>query len=205
MIRTTPQIEPRFARIAAAIADPTRARMLSVLLGGASVPAGEIARTVGVNASTASEHLGRLVDEGLIAVDVRGRHRYFRVDNADVARALEALSLVAERSDAAGKWQHGPYRRLKYARTCYRHLAGELGVRLLQSLLGRGALVAGENGYELTAKGDDWLSGIAIALPPRSSGPYAYARLDRSERRDHPGGRPAPPPPQHSPPRRWPR
>src|SRR3954452_1044734 len=95
MIANDLRIEPRFGRIAAAIADPTRARMLGVLLGGASVPAGEIAQTVGVSASTASQHLGKLVDEGLVAVDVRGRHRYFRVDNADVARALEARSLAS--------------------------------------------------------------------------------------------------------------
>jgi len=129
-------VGPRFARVAAAIGDPTRARMLGALMDGASRPAGEIARAAGVHPSTASGHLGRLVDEGLIAVQVQGRHRYYRVSDGDVARALEALSVVAERAGSAEKWQREPYLSLKLARTCYRHLAGELGVRLHQALVG---------------------------------------------------------------------
>lgn len=184
-------IEPRFARVAAAIGDPTRARMLSVLLGGGSFPAGEIARAAGVNASTASEHLARLANEGLVAIDERGRHRYFRVSNADVARALEALSLVAERSGTDSKWEREPYRPLKFARTCYRHLAGELGVRLLQTMLSRGHLAAAANGYRITPSGLEWLD--EIGLDPKAAGThgerYAYPCLDWSERRDHLAGR----------------
>lgn len=185
------RIEPRFARIAAAIGDPTRARMLSVLLGGVSLPAGEIAKAAGVNASTASAHLARLSEEGLVAIEARGRHRYFRVSDADVARALEALALVAERTSAADKWLRAPYRPLKYARTCYRHLAGELGVRLLQALLARGHLASGERGYELTAAGRAWLEEIGLHEKPPAARieRYAYPCLDWSERRDHLAGR----------------
>lgn len=185
-----PRIEPRFARIAASIGDPTRARMLATLLGGDALPAGDIARIAGVNASTASGHLAKLVHEGLVAVEPRGRHRYFRVADADVARALEALALVAERRASQSKWLREPYHSLKHARTCYRHLAGELGVQLLRSLLARRRLLAAEHGYELTAAGRSWLEslGIDAAAAPRGDR-YAFACLDWSERRDHLAGR----------------
>lgn len=187
---TVPGMEPRFARIASSIGDPTRARMLAVLMAGDVLPAGEIARAAGVNASTASEHLAKLVHEGLVTVEARGRHRYFRLADGDVAHALEALSLVAERATAGAKWLTEPYRPLKYARTCYRHLAGELGVRLLQALLRRGHVVGGEHGYELTPAGFAWLEEIGVDAGPSARGErYAYPCLDWSERRDHMAGR----------------
>jgi len=172
------------------MSDPTRARMLSVLLGGISLPAGEIAQAAGVNASTASEHLALLVDEGLVAVQAQGRHRYFRVSDSDVAHALEALSVVAERAGAGEKWLREPYRPLKYARTCYRHLAGELGVRLLDALLARGCLAAGRRGYDITPAGSAWLEEIGMELDGPTGGErYAVPCLDWSERREHLSGR----------------
>ena len=185
----TPSVEPRFARIAASIGDPTRARMLAALLGGEQLPAGDIARMAGVHASTASAHLAKLVHEGLVAVEPRGRHRYFRVADADVAHALEALALVAERRGADAKWLREPYRSLKQARTCYRHLAGELGVELLRSLLARGRLVPGEHGYELTRAGRSWMASLGVdADAATRAGRYAYPCIDWSERRDHMAG-----------------
>jgi DNA-binding transcriptional ArsR family regulator len=186
----TPRIEPRFARIAASIGDPTRARMLGVLMTGEQLPSGEIAQAAGVNPSTASEHLGKLVHEGLVAVEARGRHRYFRVADGDVARALEALSLVAERSAASDKWRREPLQPLKHARTCYRHLAGELGVRLLGSMLDGGRLIPGARGYEITPAGGSWLAQLGIdPKGPTHGERYAYPCLDWSERRDHMAGR----------------
>jgi DNA-binding transcriptional ArsR family regulator len=182
-------VELRFARIAAAIGDPTRARMLGALLDGASLPAGEIAQVAGISPSTASGHLARLVDEGLVAVQLQGRHRYYRVSDGDVAHALEALSLVAERTSAADKWQREPYRSLKYARSCYRHLAGELGVRLMQSLVERERLAAGRDGFDLTHAGRNWLEEIGLEAPPVRGERYAFACLDWSERRHHLAGR----------------
>jgi len=182
-------VGPRFARVAAAIGDPTRARMLGALMDGASRPAGEIARAAGVHPSTASGHLGRLVDEGLIAVQVQGRHRYYRVSDGDVARALEALSVVAERAGSAEKWQREPYLSLKLARTCYRHLAGELGVRLHQALVGHERLVGRADGYELTRAGSAWLEEIGLEAPPARGERFAYPCLDWSERRHHLAGR----------------
>jgi DNA-binding transcriptional ArsR family regulator len=181
--------EPRFARIAAALGDPTRARMLSVLMNRVRLPAGEIAQAAGVNASTASQHLALLVEEGVVAMQAQGRHRYFRVKDADVAHALEALSVVAERAGGSDKWRREPFRRLKYARTCYRHLAGELGVRLLEALLARGCLACGRHGYEITPAGLAWLEEIGMERPAGGDERYAVACLDWSERRDHLAGR----------------
>jgi DNA-binding transcriptional ArsR family regulator len=122
--------EPRFARIAAMIGDPTRARMLSALMGGQYLAAGELAAAAGVSAQTASTHITKLLDSELVALRVQGRHRYLRLADAEIAHALEALSLVAERGAASAKWEQGAYKPLKAARTCYSHLAGELGVAL---------------------------------------------------------------------------
>ena len=185
-----PSVEPRFARIAAAMGDPTRARMLSVLMNGVSLPAGEIARAAGVNASTASQHLALLADEGLVAMHAQGRHRYFRVKDVEVAHALEALSVVAERASDGEKWRREPFRPLKYARTCYRHLAGELGVRLLEMLVARGCLKAGRQGYEITPAGSAWLEEIGMEAGGATGGErYAFPCLDWSERREHLAGR----------------
>jgi DNA-binding transcriptional ArsR family regulator len=182
-------VEPRFVRVAAAIGDPTRARMLGALMDGASRPAGEIAQAAGVHPSTASGHLAKLVDEGLVVVQAQGRHRYYRVRDGDVARALEALSVVAEQAGSAEKWQREPYRSLKVARTCYRHLAGELGVRLHQALVSHERLVGRADGYELTSAGRTWLEEIGLEAPPTRGERFAYPCLDWSERRHHLAGR----------------
>ncbi len=182
--------ELRFARVAAVIGDPTRARMLSVLLSGDTLPAGEIAQAVNVAPPTASGHLARLVDEGLVTVLPRGRHRYFRLADAEVAQALEALALVAERTGPATLWSREAYRPLKYARTCYRHLAGELGVRLLETMVERKQLASAANGFEITRAGRSWLDSLAIENPSKdlTHARYAYPCLDWSERRDHLAG-----------------
>jgi DNA-binding transcriptional ArsR family regulator len=184
-----PRVEPRFARIAACMGDPTRARMLAALLDGAHRPAGEIARFAGVNPSTASEHLGKLVHEGLVVAEARGRHRYYRVADGDVARALEALSVVAQRMQPDRKWLREAYRPLRYARSCYRHLAGELGVQLRDTLVRRRCLVAGADGYVLTSTGRAWLRDIGLDDHGRLPGQrHAYACVDWSERREHLAG-----------------
>jgi DNA-binding transcriptional ArsR family regulator len=179
--------EPRFARIAATIGDPTRARMLSALMGGGFLAAGELARAAGVTAQTASSHIAKLVESELVLVRTQGRHRYFRLADADIAHALEALSLVAERSTVADKWERGPYKPLKAARTCYGHLAGELGVQLFEGLLARGTLVPVGGRFVLSDAGRAEMRELGVELPP-AGGRFAYPCLDWSERRDHLAG-----------------
>ena len=180
--------EPRFARIAAMIGDPTRARMLAALMGGQYLAAGELAAAAGVSAQTASTHITKLLDSELVSLRVQGRHRYLRLADAEIAHALEALSLVAERGASASKWEQGAYKPLKAARTCYSHLAGELGVALFEGLLARGTLVARDGQFALSDIGRDDLQQLGVVLPPATAKRYAYACVDWSERRDHLAG-----------------
>jgi DNA-binding transcriptional ArsR family regulator len=183
--------EPRFARIASMIGDPTRARMLSALMGGQYLAAGELAAAAGVTAATASAHLTKLIDSELVLLRTQGRHRYFRLAGADIAHALEALSLVAEGSASQSRWNLGAYKPLEHARTCYSHLAGELGVALFEGLVRRGTIESCEGHFRLTAGGRTELAAIGVSVPEASTSAarrVAYPCLDWSERRDHLAG-----------------
>ena len=188
--------EPRLARIAALVAEPSRARMLAFLLSGEYASAGELARTASVGAATASAHLVKLVDAGLLVCEPRGRHRYFRIADADVAHALEALAMVAERSSHDREWSAPARLRLREARCCYGHLAGRRGVALLERLLAHGWLVEAADGYALTDAGVAGLATLGFdaatfTAQPGASASHriAYPCLDWSERRDHLAGK----------------
>lgn len=186
--------EPRFARIAAMIGDPTRSRILALLLDGTLVTAGEIAHAVGVTPQTASVHLGKLVDAGLIAVRPQGRHRYFKLADGDIAHALESLAIVAEADRGSiraqphrGMWSRPDAQALRQARTCYGHLAGRLGVQLHDALLQQQVLVLDDERYALAPDGGHVLAQIgfdAAAIAGSARG-LAYGCVDWSERRDH--------------------
>lgn len=181
--------EPRLARVAAMVADPARSRMLGLLLSGDSVTAGELARAASVTPATASGHLGRLLDAGFVVAEARGRHRYFRLADAEVAHALEALAVIAERGERERAWAHPSRARLRQARCCYGHLAGRLGVQIHLGLLAAHGLRPGPEGYELTDAGRAWLHGLGFTpAPPQPRRRYAYACMDWSERRDHLAG-----------------
>ena len=186
---------PPLARIAASIADASRSRMLGHLLGGEYASAGELAKAATVTPATASAHLARLVDDGLVTCEQRGRHRYFRIADADVAHALEALAVVAERGSHERAWSSPARLRLRDARCCYGHLAGRLGVALLQGMVDRGWLEAFTHGrFAVSDAGVAALDAIGVdgrAWQRRSVAagkPVAYACLDWSERRDHLAG-----------------
>ncbi len=187
-----PAPEPRFVRVAAAIGDPTRARMLATLLSGEFRSAGELAQSAGVTAQAASTQLALLLDTGLLSARRQGRHKYFALADADVAHALEALSLVGERDNVSTRWQQPRLQPMKTARRCYGHLAGELGVAQFGLLLRRGYLVAGKTGLQLSHAGRAWLADMGLAAPElpatKSAARLAYPCLDWSERRDHMAG-----------------
>lgn len=201
-IPAEPVFEPRLARVAAAIADPTRARTLARLLDGRLHSAGELASHAGVTPATMSAHLKLLVDEGLVRVREQGRHRYFGLADGNVGHALEALMQVAEGpANDVSRWQRPAMKGLRHARTCYGHMAGELGVRLHDTMLhNRWACpVPQGGGYVLTTEGvaafsAAGLSGFEPGHEP--SGDQRVARsgrarsslydcVDWSERRDH--------------------
>ena len=185
----SPTHEPRLASVAAVVADPARSRMLAYLLSGAYASAGELARAASVTAATASGHLKRLLDARFVVCEPRGRHRYFRLADAEVAHALESLALVAERGVHERAWSHPDRAGLRQARCCYGHLAGALGVQLFDALVGGQRLRATAEGFELTDRGRAWLARAGLA--PSAATPrrrYAYRCLDWSERRDHLAG-----------------
>ncbi|NVM74796.1 DNA-binding transcriptional ArsR family regulator [Duganella sp. SG902] len=176
--------QPRFARVAAAIGDPTRALMLSRLLDGRFYTATELAQHAGVSAPTASQHLKLLVDEGLARVRAQGRHRYYMLADGNVAHALEALLRVADGAlPETTRWKAPAMRGLRHARSCYGHLAGVLGVDLCRCFVDNGWVQGDAHEFVLTAAGTQRLRelGVVISESPRQ----LYGCVDWSERRDH--------------------
>ena len=182
----------QLARLAGAIAEPARARMLNCLMDGHARTATELATVAEVAASTASAHLARLKEERLVEVLVQGKHRYFRLASDDVAAALESLMVVAGAPrPSAAAFQSNTPSRLRSARTCYDHMAGTAGVALHDRLHAQGWLSGLASGsYELTPDGAIALEslGVEVDAVRRSRRRFACACLDWSERRPHLGG-----------------
>lgn len=178
------------ARIAGAIAEPARARMLCCLLDGHARTSTELSVVAQVSPSTASAHLARLKEDGLLAQLVQGRHRYWRLSTPDVAAALEALLVVAGVPRAPFK--PGTPTRLRQARTCYDHMAGALAVELHEHCLAQGWLTEGAAAgeYALTAAGETQFARLGVDPAPlrRLRRRFACPCLDWSERKPHLGG-----------------
>jgi DNA-binding transcriptional ArsR family regulator len=178
--------------VARLIGEPARAAMLDALLCGQALAAGELGRVAEVSAATASEHLARLRAGGLVEMVAAGRHRYYRLANADVARALEVLAMISPRVPIRSLRQSRSAAALAVARTCYDHLAGQVGVALHDALVSKGSLVADGDRYLLTEAGAALLDEIAVpregAGRPGSRRPFARPCLDFTERRPHLAG-----------------
>ncbi len=174
---------------ASAIADPARAAMLDALLDGGPRSAGALAREAGIAASTASHHLGRLLDAGLIAVEPDGRRRAYRLARPEVARALEALALISPPRTPTTLRRHTRAQAERAARTCYDHLAGVLGVAVCDALITAGAIAPdGEDAFALGPSAGDAFGALGVALPRHGRRAYARPCLDWSERRPHLAG-----------------
>lgn len=196
--------DPDFAPAAALISDPTRAAILRALLPDRPLAAGELARLAGVSAATASFHLAKLLDGGMIAVARQGRHRYYRLAGHEVAAALEALGLISPTLPVRTLRQSREAAALAEARTCYDHLAGRAGVELLDGMLRRGLLQEQSSGrtdrsdtsarrFEVTGAGARTLGsfGLNIAGVRRSRRRFAGSCIDwnpNSQRRGHLNG-----------------
>jgi DNA-binding transcriptional ArsR family regulator len=188
------QDEPDIARIAALLADPARARILWTLIDGTTRPAGELAFAANVSAQSASAHLSKLVEGGLLEAEAIGRHRYFRIANAEAARLIESMaSFSAARQarvpplPALVKSMPGHFQQ---ARTCYDHLAGETAVQVLDALLGAHWLAGDGHDFQLTALGAQRLAALGVQLPaqPSRRRPLARGCVDLTQRRLHLGG-----------------
>ena len=182
---------PRIARIAELIGDRARAEMLTALLAGRALAAGELAGVAGITASTASAHLARLVEAGLLIAVSQGRHRYFRLAGPEVAQLIEALVGAAARH-AGAPLRPGPRDpALREARVCYDHLAGAKAVQAADTLVARGLLVD-RDGQWLPGDGAlAWFErtlGVDVAALHAARRPLCRSCLDWSERRPHLAG-----------------
>ncbi len=182
--------EPDLATIASLIGEQTRAFILSALLSGEALPASELAYRAHVTPQTASAHLTKLLGGNLIKVTQTGRHRYYSLRNHEVAQMLEALQLIAPLSKSNVTRKNSISDELCFARTCYDHLAGKLGVAFTQALLEQEYLQQVDENYFLTSKGlklaEVWQIDIIRLKKKRRK--FAYACLDWSERRFHIAG-----------------
>jgi DNA-binding transcriptional ArsR family regulator len=186
--------ETGMARVAHLFADPARARILKALMDGTMRPAGELAYAAGISAQSASAHLAKLVDGGLLAQEAQGRHRYFRIAGASVAEALESLDSLSvavrprdPRSPAIPKAT--PIQFLR-ARTCYDHLAGEMAVRLCEAMLKARWMRTEGRDFHVTRLGERNLGALGVDLDKTRGSRRAFARacVDLTQRRPHLGG-----------------
>lgn len=181
---------PDLATIAALIGDPTRASILWALLGGEALPAGELASRAQVTNQTASAHLAKLVQSGLLEVEPIQRHRYYKLKNAEVAQLLESLAIVAPPLRLHKEKDTVAHQSIRAARTCYDHLAGQLGVAITQALLSQELLTLEGEHYQLTPAGQARLAKWQIndGQLRQSRRKFAYPCLDWSERTPHLAG-----------------
>lgn len=180
---------PGIAPVAALIGDPARANMLTALIDGRALTVSKLAEAAGVALSTASEHLARLTDGGLLVGRKQGRHRYLALAGPDVALALEGLMTLAGRASPRPVRAGPRNAELRAARICYDHLAGERAVAMLSALIARGVL-SDEAIPELTDAGRAWLNAVGIDAATIENGrrPTCRLCLDWSERRTHLSG-----------------
>jgi DNA-binding transcriptional ArsR family regulator len=181
---------PSVAPVAALVGDPARANMLAALMSGKALTASELAGEAGVTLPTASSHLAKLETGGLVSGVKQGRHRYFRLADEDVAEMLEKMIGVAARAGHT-RTRTGPAEpALRKARVCYDHLAGEMGVQMMDALIEAGALAGKDEALRVTRRGEEFLSRLDIDLAALSKErrPVCKSCLDWSMRRAHLGG-----------------
>jgi len=191
------------APVAALLADPARASLLTALLDGPPLAAGELSQIAGVSAATASAHLARLLEGGLVRVTQQGRHRYYRLAGHEIAEVLEVMAHISPVRPVRSLRQSREAAALAEARTCYDHLAGRAGVALLDALLAAGILAGTGTGtgtgtggtdlpaaFEVTSTGARALAsfGVDVTAARGSRRRFAGACLDWTQRRPHLNG-----------------
>src|SRR5262245_44900069 len=193
------------AAVAALFAEPARARIVMVLLDGRALPASRLASEAGIAPSTASEHLGVLLDGGAVEVEQDGRHRLYRLASPEVAGVVEHLASMATAAPIRSLRDSTRAQALRTARTCYDHLAGQLGVALLGAMIDQ-EYVRGHDGsfrpgidrhssrgtdapYELTTRGRTWLDELGVVVSENNRRPLLAHCVDWTEQRHHLSGR----------------
>lgn len=181
---------PNLAEVASLIGNPSRAAMLVSLLGGKALPAGDLARTARISPQTASTHLAKMINAGLLIQESHGRHKYFRLANSEVGHALEALQTISPPKPIRSLRESNQLHALQFARTCYDHLAGKIGVALTDRLVEMNFIEESGKEFILNAKGKTKLHefGVTVEKSPKSRRCFARQCLDWSERRYHLAG-----------------
>jgi DNA-binding transcriptional ArsR family regulator len=193
------------AAVGGLLADRGRCRMLLALNDGRALPATRLADEAGVATATASSHLRKLTEAGLLAVEPHGRYRYYRLAGPHVGQLIETVGRLAPATPIRSLRQHTRARALREARTCYDHVAGRLGVALMEALLGRGYVSGGDGtfepelavddhlsaagadvDYQLTDDGRRFVADFGLSLPPRRR-TVGYC-VDWTEQRHHVAG-----------------
>jgi len=165
--------------------------MMTALLDGRALPAGELAFAAGITPQTASSHLARLIDGGLVTVETQGRHRYYRLGGPHVAEAMERLGGIRSLAAPRSRTLSPKAKQLRFARRCYDHLAGQLGVALTERLVDRGFLAAAPGKtFTVTPGGVQWFAGIGVDVAGVATSHRGVARqcLDWTERTHHLAG-----------------
>jgi DNA-binding transcriptional ArsR family regulator len=195
------------AAVGSVLADQARCRMLLALNDGRSLPASVLADEADVSRSTASSHLSKLLEAGLLQMEQHGRHRYYRLSGPLVGDLLEAMMRLGPTRPVRSLREGNRAAQLRTARTCYDHLAGRLGVGVMGAMIERGHLVGGDGtydpdravqdtptgyghdlDYEVTEPGWEFLTGLGVDLPSGNRRLVRYC-IDWSEQRHHLGGR----------------
>lgn len=185
---------PAIPRIANLLADPARAAIVWTLIDGTSRPAGELAYAANISAQSASAHLAKLVDGGMLHAEAQGRHRYFRLASAEVAGIIEGMATlsaaITPRTPRSVLPTPSTPIQFLHARSCYGHLAGEMAVRLLEAMLKSRWLTPDGRDYALTRLGETKLSALGVDVPALREGRRVFARacVDLTQRRNHLGG-----------------
>jgi DNA-binding transcriptional ArsR family regulator len=202
---TTPRGDVDISAVGALLSDPGCCRILLALDDGRALPASRLAAEAGVTPATASSHLGKLLDAGLLAVEPYGRNRYYRLAGAQVGQLIEILAQLSPATPVRSLRQSARADALRDARSCYDHLAGRLGVSLMASMIAAGHLAGGDGtfdphqalrdkragfghdvDYRLTSSGSALLEDLGVVLAPRRS-VIRYC-VDWSEQRHHLAG-----------------
>lgn len=184
-------MEPNIAYLANLIGDQARSKMLIALMGGKALTATELSVEADITPQTASSHLQKLVEGELLIVRKQGRHKYFQLKNAKIADLLEQLLNISSEMVTAQVSTGPADERLRRARICYDHLAGELGVALFDALVSEGLIIDGGNDTRLTEQGKSFFDELGYDFNQLKSSkrPLCKACLDWSERRSHLAGR----------------
>jgi DNA-binding transcriptional ArsR family regulator len=180
-------INPNLANVAGMVSDPSRAAILTVLMDNRFHSASELAYMARIKPQTTSYHLAKLMDANLITVENQGRHRYFQIKNSEVAQIMETLLILSPPVQIRSLKQSIEDKQVRYARTCYDHLAGYLGVEITEAFLKKGFITYE---FELTEEGEAFLASFGVDMNQvrKKRRSFSHKCLDWSERRHHLAG-----------------